>query len=570
VDKDIVAIAKGGGSPALDKVLEKLADLRKAGFADKDIVTIAAKNGGAQALDKVLATHAKLKEFGFADKDIVDIAAKNGGSQSLDKVLATHAKLKELGFAVKDIVAIAAKTGGSQALDKVLAMHDRFLAAGFTVQDMVAMSAHNGAAPALQAVSDHLAILQTRYSIKEIAKAGAKSRGAAGHVKQLADACRVKQEAASSSKRGPDTVLVEREIDQARTAFIPELPRCDLTTGQPIWSLDEGRATIVRHDMEPVPANNHKFPLRDLADPLGRVHARYAAEDGRCHPNVTLRKIDLAGGYKNYFKRLCRDPRVGLAPKAIAGVRTRLLENARQEFLRLLDNDRAGVEPQPLEQSASHWPCEPRRLGRNDVPAHEHKLAGQLGLFLKTPEAGQEQPVLGNGRILGFYTGVFAAGDDEIAAVEEAHPGFERYAIDAPRAGGKMTVYSAEGCANDLAFANTALVPDAPQPAYDKERLNAEFVPFELQLTDKAGKPARETVIAVVALDNAIDQELRIDYGPAFLQQFTRPAQAASRAPDAVVKTEANLDGAGPSSPRRSPRPRELDLDLNMPAAEAD
>ena len=453
-------------------------------------------------------------------------------------------------------MAIASNSGGSVALDKVLATHERFRAAGFGVPDIVAMAAHSGGAPALQAVSDHLGILQTRYGINEIVQAGAGRRGAAGHVRQLAATCRVKHEAASSGNRGPATVLVERTMDQARTAFVPELARCDLTSGRPIWSLDESGATVVRHSMEPVPANNHKFPLRDLRAPLDRVHARYADDDGRCHPNVTLRKIDLASGYKTYFKHLCRDPRVGLAPARIADVRRRLLDNARAEFIRLLDNDRAGVDRQTGEPSAAHWPCEPRRLDRHDVPAHEHMLAGQYGLFLKPPAPGQEPPVLGNGRILGFYMGVFAANEQELEAVQAQHPDYERYALDAPRAGGKLTVYSAQGCANDLAFANTALQADAVQPTYDRERLNAEFMPFELQLTDKAGKPARETVIAVVALDNAIGHELRIDYGDAFLQQFkSGPAQAASRAPDAAVKTEAHDEESNPAGAAGQSRP---------------
>jgi hypothetical protein len=117
--------------------------------------------------------------------------------------------------------------------------------------------------------------------------------------------------------------------------------------------------------------------------------------------------------------------------------------------------------------------------------------------------------VLSNGRILGFYMGVFAASDQDIETLEAQHPDYVRYALDAPRPGGKFTVYSAQGCANDLAFANTALLPNTAQPTYDRERLNAEFVPFEVRLTDKNGKPARETVIAVVALNNAIDKELR-------------------------------------------------------------
>lgn len=74
-------------------------------------------------------------------------------------------------------MAIAANSGGAQALDKVLGTRERLRAAGFGVADIVAMAAHNGGAPALQAVSDHLSILQTRYGIKEIVRAGAKRRG---------------------------------------------------------------------------------------------------------------------------------------------------------------------------------------------------------------------------------------------------------------------------------------------------------------------------------------------------------------------------------------------------------
>ncbi|HET9642265.1 MAG TPA: TAL effector repeat-containing protein, partial [Burkholderiaceae bacterium] len=485
------------------------------------------------------------KDAGFEVNHIVAIASNNGGALALDKVLQTHEQLKDAGFEVNHIVAIASNIGGAQALDKVLATHTRFRRARFSTEDIVTMAAHNGGAPALQAVLDHLGLLQTRYSINDIVKAGGKRRGAAGHVKQMAEAIRIKQEVSAPGALGPRVVLVERSIDQARTAFLPELPRCDLTSGQPIWSLDEDGGTIVRHAMEPIPANNHKFPLRDLTDPLERVHERYAGDDGKCHPNVKLRGIELAGGgYKTYFNRLCRDPRVGLPPKQIKGVRERLLANARAEFERLM-----------REEPTDAWPCEPRRLGRHDVPAHEHMLAGQHGLFLKPAAAPEDEPVLSNGRILGFYTGVFAASDDDIQVIEAQHPDYVRYALDAPRRGGKLTVYSAQGCANDLAFANTALQAEAEQPTYDRDRLNAEFVPFEVQLTDKNGKRTRETVIAVVALNNAIGNELRIDYGDAFLEQFKSvPGQAAATARAAAVKVEAEDEAAprptdaGPSS----------------------
>ncbi|HET9642954.1 MAG TPA: TAL effector repeat-containing protein [Burkholderiaceae bacterium] len=534
--------------------------LMDTGLSEKEILAIASNDGGSQALDKVLLTHQKLKDAGFTDPQIVAIASNNGGSQALDKVLLTHQKLKDAGFTDPQIVAIASNIGGAQALDKVLLTHVQFRKAGFTPGDIVEMADHNGGAPALQAVLDHLGLLQTRYSNDEIVKAGAKRRGAAGHVKQMAEAIRIKQEGASSSALRPRTVLVERAIDQARTAFIPQLPRCDLTSGQPIWSLDEDGATIVRHPMEPVEANNHKFPLRDLTAPLSRVHQRYATEDGKCHPNVKLRGIELAKGYKTYFNRLCRDPRVGLLPKQVAEVRERLLDNARAEFERLI-----------REESTDAWPCEPRRLDRNEVPLHERMLADQYGLFLKSGYAAEQQPVLSNGRILGFYMGVFAASDQDIETLEAQHPDYVRYSLDAPRPGGKLTVYSAQGCANDLAFANTALLPHTAQPTYDRERLNAEFVPFEVRLTDKNGKPARETVIAVVALNNAIGKELRIDYGDAFLQQFKsdsgQPA-SSQQAPAAKVEADDEMPSppadAGPSSSADTSSVRLLDL--NLPA----
>jgi hypothetical protein len=221
----------------------------------------------------------------------------------------------------------------------------------------------------------------------------------------------------------------------------------------------------------------------------------------------------------------------------VAEVRQRLLANARAEFERLI-----------REESTDAWPCEPRRLNRNDVPMHEQMLAGQYGLFLKPARTSEEASVLSNGRILGFYMGVFAASDQDIETLEAQHPDYVRYALDAPRPGGKLTVYSAQGCANDLAFANTALLPNTAQPTYDRERLNAEFVPFEVRLTDKKGKPARETVIAVVALNNAIDKELRIDYGDAFLQQFMSDSgQPASSQQAPALKVEA--DDALPSRP---------------------
>lgn len=542
VDKDLAAIAtKAGGAQALKELLARYEQLKELGFGDKDLLAVASRGGGAQALQKLLITHQQLTELDFEHKDIVAIASNNGGSKALDKVLATYPQLTGAGFAHEDIVAIAAKIGGSMALSEVLlsrkdlneaGFENKHIAkiaanvggrqalkavletekklknAGFGIDHIVAMVAHNGGAAALRAVATHLDTLQKHYSNDEIVKAATKPRGAGKHVEQLAYACVVKQEASPSVGSASRTVLVERPIDQARTAFVPELPHCDLTGSRPQWRLDETGATVVRHAMEPVPANNHKFPMRGLNDPLGRVYERYAGDDGQCHPDVTLRSVDIAPGYKNFVNQLYRDPRVNLPPQQIVAVRKQLIANAQAEFERLIRGEHTDT-----------WPCEPRKLSRDEVPRHEQALAGQYGLFLKT-DAPDEAPLLKNGRILGFYMGVFAANDKDIEIIEKQHPDYARYALEAPGAKGRLVVYSAQGCANDLAFANTALLADAPTPTYDQTRINATFVPFEVKLTDKKGKPASEKVIAVVALNNAIDKELRIDYGNAFLQQF--------------------------------------------------
>ncbi|KAG0162681.1 hypothetical protein DFQ30_001508 [Apophysomyces sp. BC1015] len=517
-------IKKSGGAKALETLSEKAEALHRAGFSKQEAVAIASNIGGSQALDKVLATHAQLTAVGFKHEQIVAIASKGGGSQALDKVLVKYAPLTAAGFTHQQIVAIASNKGGSQALDKVLATHAQLTTAGFAVEDVSAIAAHIGGAPALQAVVDHLELLMTRHSKEDIVKAGAKQRGAAAHVKQMANACRIKQESAAQSPRPMPTVLVERPIDQARTAFIPELQHCDLTGGTPIWSLDEASRVVLRHPMDPIEGNNDLFPLRDLTRPLDRVYERYADKNGKCHPNVKLTNIDLASGYKKYFNELCRDSRVGLSPSETANVRGRLLTNARTEFERLI-----------REEAAPERPCKVRQLDHGGLLEHERMLAGQYGLFLAPAHSPQDQCTLRNGRILGFYMGMFAANEQQINAIEAQHPDYESYAMDAMRPGGKLTVYSALGCANDLAFANTALCADTPEPAYDRERLNAEFIPFEVKLTDRHGKPARETVVAMVALDNAIGKEIRVDYGDAFLRQFTTPRDRARSEEDAVV-----------------------------------
>jgi hypothetical protein len=351
-------------------------------------------------------------------------------------------------------------------------------------------------------------------------------------------------------------VLVETQLDQARTAFYEEVAQvCDLTGEAPQWGpkLDRSGGVIVHHRMQPVPENDDKFPLRDPNDP-SRVHPRYAADDGsRCHSDVRLIKIEVAGKKMPEFLRemSAKDSRLRLDPSQIETTVAALTDDARQEFERLISERIAAPRSRPMLLSAA------------DVEDHEQALIGQYGLFVPRPSDRSEYLTLSNGRILGFYTGALLENKHQREQAKATHPDSDHYGMDvnrlpqAKRRGSthwsrsrKRTpvTYSALGFANSLAFANTALRrpdPDHPSPAYDHERINALFVPFDVVLTDKRGQPRKETVVALAALDNLFPEvddrphaQVLADYGDAYLANFSAPARSHADA----VEVKPELD----------------------------
>jgi len=350
-------------------------------------------------------------------------------------------------------------------------------------------------------------------------------------------------------------VLVETPLDQARTAFYKELAQvCDLTGDTPLWSsrLAETGGVIVHHRMQPVPGNDDKFPLRDPDNPE-RAHPRYARADGRCDPNVKLTKIKLAGKEMHHvLQRMCQsDPRLQLGPEQLKPVMDKLIANAQQEFERLIREQERQRDQPPR--------CLPKELSAVDVQDHEQALIGQYGLFVPRPSNPAEHPTLSNGRILGFYMGALLENERQRQQAQATHPDSDHYAIDAGRlprrqrgrpnwgGAGKRTpvTYAGLGSANSMAFANTALRrpdPDHPEPAYDYDRLNALFLPFDLELTDKDGVRRNEVAMALVALDNLFlpgddrpHAQVLADYGPGYLINFS-PAADASDDDSAEVK----------------------------------
>jgi len=353
-------------------------------------------------------------------------------------------------------------------------------------------------------------------------------------------------------------LLVETPLDQARTAFYEEIGEvCDLTGDTPTWTpaLAKTGGVIVHHRMEPVPGNDDKFPLRDAKNP-SRAHSRYAGDDGKCHDKVALKKIVLDDKDALEFLHELRanDPRLPLNPSQLDTALRALAVNAKEEFERLIK-----------EQPRTTPPCQPRQLSATDVQDHEQMLIGQYGLFAPRPSDPAQYPTLRNGRILGFYMGKVLENEHQRQQAQATHPLSDQYAIEANRrprrrrgrpnwgGAGKTTpvTYAGLGCTNSLAFANTALRrpdPAHPEPAYDKERINALFLPFHLELTDRKGVLRNEAAVALVALDNLFPAgdnrphaQVLADYGDNYLANFSDPADPAE-APDDIPEVKSEVD----------------------------
>ncbi|SUA93217.1 hypothetical protein [Pandoraea pulmonicola] len=339
----------------------------------------------------------------------------------------------------------------------------------------------------------------------------------------------------SAPRPAPISVFVERTLDQSRTAYFRELAQlCDLTGERAAWSsvLEAAPGIVVRHRMDPVPALENAFPLRDPSDPLHRVHPRYADVRGHIAAGVQATEARLGRGYFRYIEALAKhDEHRRLAPMRrteVTLLRDSLQADVLAEMQRLIAG-RAQDVPR----------CRPRRLQANELLAHEQILAGQYGLFAVDALAPEQRPTLSNGKILALYMGALLESDDEMAQYAQTHPDSLAYDFEVSR----HRVLAGLGATNSVAFANTALLP-GPEPAYDHQRLNAVFIPFDVSMIDRDGGNCREAVIALVALDNLYSatnpaREVRVDYGEAYLAQFaTMPCAASAFQAATVIKRE--------------------------------
>jgi hypothetical protein len=273
--------------------------------------------------------------------------------------------------------------------------------------------------------------------------------------------------------------------------------------------------------MEYDPRMENMFPLRDPKDPVNRAHPRYAGPNGEVAAAVKVTEVLLARGAFSYLEQISKSDEHHRLPRlmrpALTQLKRALQEDVLAEMQRL-------IEGRPLETLR----CQPARLAPTELPPHEQILAGQYGLFA-LEAAPEERPTLSNGRILCLYMGALLETEEEMLEYRQRHPGSLGYELDTPRKNSsKLVSVAALGAANSGPFANTALLPDTADPAYDHGRINALYMGFDVSMFDKDGQPRTERIAAVVALDNLFapenpTREVRVDYGDAYLVQFGNP-----------------------------------------------
>ncbi|MEU0156971.1 hypothetical protein ABZ071_34940, partial [Micromonospora fulviviridis] len=279
----------------------------------------------------------------------------------------------------------------------------------------------------------------------------------------------------------------------------------------------------VQHQVDPDPKMENAFPWRDRKAPHARVYGPYADDNGEVHPTVRADAANITAEMmsgKAYLTSIARAGDDSRLPGAMAGAMQQL-------WLQLEQDVAAEVRRRVLGQPARTARVTPGRMQAHHLRPHEHMLIGRWGLFLASDPTAPEQPALTQGRILGLYLGAVLKTDEDIQQWEDTYQLYPTYAMDL-RAG-RFSVMSAEGAANAIAFANTAITDDPTSPETDRSRVNAVFVQFRIRIADKYGRIRRENIMALVALDNAFDPHtnphriILAHYGDAYVKGHLRP-----------------------------------------------
>ncbi|MFC5111448.1 OTU domain-containing protein [Kibdelosporangium philippinense] len=331
------------------------------------------------------------------------------------------------------------------------------------------------------------------------------------------------------------------ELDQGRTAtetvYPPEPPGTENEV-QILWT------RTIQHQLTIRPEMDHAFPWRDPRDPVHRVYAPYADDNGQLHPAVRNRVDHITATItigQSQLERIARnpdDPRLPLqvdnqpTDAYLKNVVWGQLEKAVATEIKRL------VRGSTRTRSSAPLPVTPGPLRQQHLLDHERALLNKNGLFLtedavltrdgKKRRPAREWSSLLNGRILGVYLGAVLDTEDTIAAWGQTYASFPDYRMDVTGTTKRPTTMSAEGAANAIAFANVALEANTSRPAYDRSRINAYFVNFAVRMPDRDGGYRNQPIAVLVALDNAFDDQsnphrlILTDYGPDYLSYFDK------------------------------------------------
>ncbi|MFF5074620.1 hypothetical protein ACFY2R_26315 [Micromonospora olivasterospora] len=326
----------------------------------------------------------------------------------------------------------------------------------------------------------------------------------------------------------PRTTPLERHrLDQGRTEVIWTDPD-EVSAEQEVVLMRE-----ITHNIEPDPAMDDAFPWRDDDDPRGRVYAPFADENGQVHPVVRANVDRITASMdsdKQFLSGIARnpnDPRLPHVPDEELERLWPLLERmVAAEIRRLvlgesLENPRVKV----LRMTADL--LEPHERGP-DV------LEGRLGLALE--DAFVQRFLL---ELLGVYPGAVLENQRQMAAWERDYRLYPSYSISletsrpsygvrgrrsrgrrlvAPRRVKRTIAMSAEGFANSIVFANTALKPDTREP--DIYRTNSVYLQFTVRIPDNNNRIRRQEIMVLFGLNNLFNLVINphriviADYGP--------------------------------------------------------
>lgn len=262
---------------------------------------------------------------------------------------------------------------------------------------------------------------------------------------------------------------------------------------------------------------------------MNRVYEPFADANGKVHPMVIARADEITAKMlrnKATLKAIARDPDDHRLPDTVTNKQLEavwpVLEASVTTEIKRLTRGQALKSP----------PVRIARVEPEHVPEHEKVLVGQWGLFLaKWPpnRLTSRRPSLLNGQILGMYMGAVLDDPDDLYDWENTYERYPAYALGLGTDTRYESLMGAEGAANAAVFANTAtkLVPRrngfGQEFAIDDERVNALFIEFLVRLPLPGGGFRSQLIGAVVALENAFDQEANpyglvlVSYGDTYL-----------------------------------------------------